>query len=633
MAADSQKRALNPAFNLQVRNKMTEIEWHDDLIDEICRCAYLVASGDGELFEEEESSLGEVRGYCRSFIDARKAVELVEETNNIKKARTLFDPDMPLMHNVSSIFLTYLDATQAAVSAAEDRDGYLELVDSQASKITDRYFQLVTAFAAERVAKADGELNFMEREAFNRLFASWDITYQEYEYWFAKYASAVVFGHYFDQGIELEDFEAKEDADEDDISDMLAELFGVDSFEELAESLEELEEEETKIEDLPDIYQAIIADDVSLLLEGLEADADPNLKIEISGIKGLTPLMVAAERTSLEMVTALTEYGANLDDVTDELGYTPLLWAIKGDNEDIAKFLIDRGANIEPFAEGEADWSPLSMAALHHLPGLAKILLANGATPNWGAPSGMTPLKHVCNTQETEEALELIELLLENKADPNLHDDEGFYPIHNAIDRGNAEITDLLLRNGVPVDLCFPESSEEFGSLLKRACMRANPVVLKLILDRLPDAKYTEDKTPQFVMFDKDGAPTLDDSEGFELIATVLMHGYKDELDRYDIRESVELLCENGIKPDLVGLCYAFLYPDMAESIMPHCKKELKELLRDYPELLLAYVVGLLNSGDYGIKYFTGISDLWFHAIKSMKACGIDVPEGLELEE
>ena len=40
---------------------MTEIEWHDDLIDEICRCVYLVTSGDGELSEEEENSLGDVR--------------------------------------------------------------------------------------------------------------------------------------------------------------------------------------------------------------------------------------------------------------------------------------------------------------------------------------------------------------------------------------------------------------------------------------------------------------------------------------------------------------------------------------------------------------------------------------------
>ena len=212
---------------------MTEIEWHDDLIDEICRCAYLVAGGDGELSEEEENSLGEVRGYCRKFIDAREAIELLEKTNKIKKARTMFDSNMPLIHNVSSIFLTYLHETQEAISTVEELMGPVEMDATQASKITDRFFQLVTAFAAERVAKADDDFNFLEREIFKTSNHIGNFSNQEYEYWFAKYASAVVFGHFFDKNIELEDFEAEEDADESDISDMLSEMFGVDSLEEL----------------------------------------------------------------------------------------------------------------------------------------------------------------------------------------------------------------------------------------------------------------------------------------------------------------------------------------------------------------------------------------------------------------
>ena len=121
------------------------------------------------------------------------------------------------------------------------------------------------------------------------------------------------------------------------------------------------------------------------------------------------------------------------------------MWAIKGKNEGIAKFLIDKGANIEPFADGEADWSPLSMAAKFHLVETSKVLLERGANPNWREPTGKTPIKHACQEPETDQGIELIKLLLENKADPSLHDDDGFYPIHNAIDQGNAKITELLL--------------------------------------------------------------------------------------------------------------------------------------------------------------------------------------------
>ena len=134
-------------------------------------------------------------------------------------------------------------------------------------------------------------------------------------------------------------------------------------------------------------------------------------------------------------------------------------------------------------------------------------------------------------------------------------------------------------------------------------------------------------------MLQDDGTPTLDDAEGFELIATVLMNGYKDDIDLWDIKKSLELLCDSGVKPDLIGLGYAFLYPEMAETLIPYCKKELNDLLEKFPELLLVFIAGLLKADDNGIKHFTGISDLWFHAVKSMKACDIDVPEDLELDE
>ena len=68
---------------------MTDPDFHDEIIDEICICAYLVALGDDEVSEEESSSLGEVRAYCRNLIDAREAVELLESTGDIKRARKL----------------------------------------------------------------------------------------------------------------------------------------------------------------------------------------------------------------------------------------------------------------------------------------------------------------------------------------------------------------------------------------------------------------------------------------------------------------------------------------------------------------------------------------------------------------
>lgn len=612
---------------------MTNINIHDDLINEICRCAFLVAYADGGLSDEEESGLGEARGQCRQFIEAREATEYLEETNDIEQARTMFDSEMPLVHDVSCMFTTYLNETQDAISTLNDFDGYLELVDTQAAKVTDRYFQFVTVFIAELVASADGSLSPSEREIRDRLFTSWEVTREDYEYWYAKYAAAIVFGSPFNETIKIEDFDNVKDEPEVDISALLSEVFGVDSIEELTELLKDHEPEQEDTSSLPDIYQAILEGDTKLLLESLEAGADPNQKIEISGIEGLTPLMIVAERANLEMVTVLTEYGANINDVTDERGYTPLVWAIKGKNEDIAEFLIENGANVEPFADREADYSPLSMAAFHHLVGIAKTLLAKGANPNWRDPKGNVPLKQASGAANSDDAIELIKLLLENKADPNLHDDEGFYPIHSAIDHHNVRVTELFLQNGVPIDLCFPEDADEFGSLLKRACIRADPDIINLILKLLPDEKFVESKVPPFVEHDDDGNPTVGDDDGFELVATVLMHGYTKELDLSDIERSVELLCEKGVKPDLIGLCFSFFYPEISKKIIPFCKPESDLFLQEQPEFLIGFTFGLLASFDNDIQYFFDELELWTNAVECMKACGVDVPASLELDE
>jgi hypothetical protein len=201
------------------------------------------------------------------------------------------------------------------------------------------------------------------------------------------------------------------------------------------------------------------------------------------------------------------------------------------------------------------------------------------------------------------------------------------------IQNGAAQVTEMLLENGVSIDLQFPEDSEEDGSLLKRACLSVCPQIIKLILDRLPDSKWSDNKNPNFIAFDEEGNPSFDDQEGFELIANTLRCGLSDDTNISDVQESVSILCNFGVKPDLIGLCYTFLYPNLAETVIPFCRDELKDLTSHNPELVLAGTVGLVQTTDNGAKYFTSGPDLWFQAVNSMKVCEIDVPEGFELRE
>ena len=76
----------------------------------------------------------------------------------------------------------------------------------------------------------------------------------------------------------------------------------------------------------------------------LEAGADVNTRDKL----GLSPLLVACGKTTQgyrSIAEALIKKGAMIN-VRDTLGFTPLLLALTGGNLDLAKLLIERGADL-----------------------------------------------------------------------------------------------------------------------------------------------------------------------------------------------------------------------------------------------------------------------------------------------
>ena len=70
---------------------------------------------------------------------------------------------------------------------------------------------------------------------------------------------------------------------------------------------------------------------------------------------GQTALMIAAELGHTEIARLLVEQGANIHPVSNYYGYTALLWAARGGHADILRLLIAHGASVnassdEPFS-------------------------------------------------------------------------------------------------------------------------------------------------------------------------------------------------------------------------------------------------------------------------------------------
>jgi len=152
----------------------------------------------------------------------------------------------------------------------------------------------------------------------------------------------------------------------------------------------------------PILIWAIKNDDIELANLLIEKGADVNAKDDIFGD---TPLSMAAEKGNKEIVKLLIEKGAKIDVRIDR---DPILiWAIKNDDIELAKLLIDRDANVN--VQDNYGNTPLSMAAEKGNKEIVKLLIEKGADVNGGHSFRKAPLMQTCDP-------EIMTLLLLNGA-------------------------------------------------------------------------------------------------------------------------------------------------------------------------------------------------------------------------
>ena len=175
---------------------------------------------------------------------------------------------------------------------------------------------------------------------------------------------------------------------------------------------------------LPNDMALIIAcenNDFDKVKSLIEKGANVNYKIRHDK---QTPLMLACENGSFEIVKLLVEKGANINVKNENYDQTPLFFAWYGksyqekktkEQIDIIKFLISKGANVDEdlpiYRYGKIDVltnNPLLMYTCSHNDiETSKILLENGANVNNKNSDGFTPLSFALRNKNTD----LVELL------------------------------------------------------------------------------------------------------------------------------------------------------------------------------------------------------------------------------
>ena len=165
--------------------------------------------------------------------------------------------------------------------------------------------------------------------------------------------------------------------------------------------------------------------------------------VDAKSTDGTSALFWAASEGRLGAVKSLVEAGADMNTQVGDYGQTPLAEAVGNNKNDVASYLVEKGADVNLW-DKEKWWSPL-MSAASRLD-LVKLLVSHGADVNARNESGHTPLSRAVQGQR----LEVVKYLMGEGADKDINaaDADGMTPLMWA----RRDIAEYLLENGADVN-------------------------------------------------------------------------------------------------------------------------------------------------------------------------------------
>lgn len=144
-----------------------------------------------------------------------------------------------------------------------------------------------------------------------------------------------------------------------------------------------------------------------------------------------------ARSGSLQEIKILMKQDPNIINSTNENGFSPLILACYRGNIEVAKFLIE---NVKDLNYKSKEGTALAGLAIRYNKDLVNLLLQHKANPNIADSSGTTPLFWAVKTGNKE----LVEILIKNGADTTLKDNMGFTPFEYALKANKQDIINLL---------------------------------------------------------------------------------------------------------------------------------------------------------------------------------------------
>ncbi|KAF5595964.1 ankyrin repeat domain-containing protein [Fusarium pseudocircinatum] len=185
--------------------------------------------------------------------------------------------------------------------------------------------------------------------------------------------------------------------------------------------------------------------DAELILSAMAAHLEPEEQESYKSLGPTQQLLKACNDQNYDIITSILDKHGDFNvDTRDERGMTPLAYVAGEDKVEIARLLLDRGANVN--AASATSWTPLMSAAERGREEMGFYLLQRGASPHAKDGEGYTPLHLAASAG----CVRLVERLLDAGADPNA--ENRFYnltPISMAAECSHLGVVELLLTRGV----------------------------------------------------------------------------------------------------------------------------------------------------------------------------------------
>ena len=264
----------------------------------------------------------------------------------------------------------------------------------------------------------------------------------------------------------------------------------------------------------------------------------------------------AAKRDQVDKLRKLLSKDENWLEKGDKYRRTPLHSASRYGAFEAARFLLDRGADMN--VKDESRNTPLHLASIFRHDEIVDLLIQHKADVNILNVQGQAPL-HLASLYGNPES---IKLLLEGGAKINIRDADGNTPLHIAVLYRNPENLDEILKENLDIDALNTEGYTPLHLSVRRP---DNEKAIELLLQQGADINITDPSGRNALhisvtsyqrgyigfLTSKGIDINSQDNDGNTALHYPLMNVLKNKLYLLNSKETVKILMEEGADPHI----------------------------------------------------------------------------------